>query len=103
MQAGGILQKKMSELLPDETGPRDRAPGGDRPPEEQDILQQLRAGDAEAGRAFVRDFYPGVYRYLLLMSGRPELAEDLTQETFLQAWRHLDQFAGRSSLRVWLH
>src|SRR5262249_4438489 len=50
-----------------------------------------------------RDFYPGVYRYLLLLSGRPELAEDLTQETFVQAWRHLEQFAGRSSLRVWLH
>jgi RNA polymerase sigma-70 factor, ECF subfamily len=31
------------------------------------------------------------------------MAEDLTQETFLQAWRHLHTFAGRASLKTWLH
>src|SRR5205807_4857000 len=30
-------------------------------------------------------------------------AEDLAQETFLQAWRRLDRFEGRAPLRVWLH
>jgi RNA polymerase sigma-70 factor, ECF subfamily len=67
------------------------------------LVEQLRAGDADAGHRFVRDYYPGVYRYLLYLTGRRELAEDLTQETFLQAWRHLDQFAARAPLRVWLH
>jgi RNA polymerase sigma-70 factor, ECF subfamily len=66
-------------------------------------VQRLREGDAEAGHVFVQRYYPGVYHYLLHITGRPELAEDLTQETFLQAWRRLDTFAGRAPLRVWLH
>jgi RNA polymerase sigma-70 factor, ECF subfamily len=67
------------------------------------LLDQLRSGDAEAGRRFVRDYYPGIYRYLHYLTGRREVAEDLAQETFVQAWRGLASFEGRSSLRAWLH
>src|SRR5947199_10358965 len=67
------------------------------------LVEQLQQGDAEAGRRFVRDYYPGVYRYLLSLTGRREMAEDLAQETFFQAWRCLDTFEDRSSLRAWLH
>src|SRR6266571_3598569 len=67
------------------------------------LVQQLRCGDAEAGRHFVHEYYPGIYRYLLFLTGRPEAAEDLTQETFLQAWRGLGSFQGRAPLRLWLH
>src|SRR5439155_20902242 len=62
-----------------------------------------RAGDVEAGRWFVREHYPSIYRYLLYLAGHREIAEDLTQETFFQAWRHLDGFQGRAPLRHWLH
>src|SRR5947199_7522691 len=67
------------------------------------LVEQLQQGDAEAGRRFVRDYYPGVYRYLLYLTGRREAAEDLTQETFLQAWRRLETFDNRGPLRPWLH
>jgi RNA polymerase sigma-70 factor (ECF subfamily) len=67
------------------------------------LLARLRNGEVEAERRFVRDYYPGVYRYLLYLTGHRETAEDLTQETFLLAWRHLDQFQGRAPLSLWLH
>jgi RNA polymerase sigma-70 factor (ECF subfamily) len=67
------------------------------------LLAQLRAGEADAGRRFVREYYPGIYRHLLYLSGHREIAEDLTQETFFQAWRHLDRFEGRAPLGHWLH
>jgi RNA polymerase sigma-70 factor (ECF subfamily) len=67
------------------------------------LVERLRQGDAEAGRRFVREFYPGVYRYLLYLTGRPEAADDLTQETFVQAWRYLDTLDERAMLRPWLH
>ena len=37
------------------------------------------------------------------MLGSFQEAEDLVQETFLRAWRNLDAFAGRSTVRAWLY
>jgi RNA polymerase sigma-70 factor (ECF subfamily) len=72
-------------------------------PEEALLLEQLRRGDPDAGHRFVRTYYPGIYRYLLSLAGHREIAEDLTQQTFLQSWRHLDRFEPRGSLRHWLY
>jgi len=63
------------------------------------LLEQIRSGDPDDGHRFVREYYPGIYRYLLYLTGRPDWAEDLTQETFLQAWTHLDRFVMRAPLR----
>jgi RNA polymerase sigma-70 factor (ECF subfamily) len=67
------------------------------------LLERIRAGDVESGHRFVREHYGAICRYLLYLTGQPDRAEDLTQETFLQAWRYLDSFQGRGSLRSWLH
>jgi RNA polymerase sigma factor (sigma-70 family) len=67
------------------------------------LLEALRQRDGEAGHRFVRDHYPSIHRYLQVLTGRPELAADLCQETFLQAWRYLDRFVPRAPLRAWLH
>lgn len=43
-----------------------------------------------------------VYRFLLTLTGDAPLAEELLQETFYQAFLHIDRFEGRSSLYTWL-
>lgn len=43
-----------------------------------------------------------VYRFLLTLTGDEGMAEELLQETFYQAFLHIDQFEGRSSLYTWL-
>jgi RNA polymerase sigma-70 factor (ECF subfamily) len=67
------------------------------------LIRQIRSGDADAGHRWVREYYPAIYRYLLYLTNNPETAKDLTQETFLQAWRHLDSFDHRAPLRPWLY
>ena len=43
-----------------------------------------------------------VYRFLLSLCGSADLAEELLQETFYQAFLHIDRFEGRCSLYTWL-
>lgn len=47
-------------------------------------------------------YFDPVYRFALSLSGNPQNAEEITQETFFRAMRSLDQFQGRSSLKSWL-
>ena len=43
-----------------------------------------------------------LYRYALERVRKPEVAQDLVQDTFLAAVRSYDRFAGQSSVRSWL-
>lgn len=43
-----------------------------------------------------------VYRYLLSKSGNPDLAEELTQETFYQAMKSIDRYDGSCKISTWL-
>lgn len=43
-----------------------------------------------------------LYHFLLSLSGDSDLAEELLQETFYQAFLHIDSFEGRCSVFTWL-
>jgi RNA polymerase sigma-70 factor (ECF subfamily) len=51
----------------------------------------------------VRDHRSRIYRYLLIMARDPDVAEDLTQETFLRALRGLGALRDRAALVSWLY
>ncbi|MEO3753312.1 sigma-70 family RNA polymerase sigma factor [Streptomyces sp. B6B3] len=61
-----------------------------------------RGGDREAADRFVRAVRGDLQRYLTGLTGDPQGAEDLAQETLLRALRGLPAFQGRSSARTWL-
>ncbi|MCG5471757.1 sigma-70 family RNA polymerase sigma factor [Micromonospora sp. LAH09] len=63
--------------------------------------QEAGRGDRQAATAFVRALQDQVWRFLSHLAG-PGEADDLTQETFLRAFRNLSGFAGRSSARTWV-
>ena len=42
-----------------------------------------------------QDYFDSVYRYALSLSGNPQAAEEIAQETFFKAMRTLDQFQGK--------
>ena len=45
---------------------------------------------------------PRVYRFALRLTNDPDAADDLTQETFLRAWRRRDRLRDPTQARVWL-
>ncbi len=69
----------------------------------EQTLARARAGSEDAFReltdAYRRELQLHCYRIL----GSVQDAEDLLQETLLAAWRGLEQFEGRSSVRAWLY
>jgi RNA polymerase sigma-70 factor (ECF subfamily) len=72
-------------------------------PDDQRLLQNLRAGCPEACAEVVRAHYQAVYRFLVHLTRDVHEAEDLTQDTFAAAWEKIGSFQGRSSLATWLH
>lgn len=61
-----------------------------------------RTGDRRAVELFFAAVRDDLLRYLTRLSGDPQGAEDLAQETLLRALRALPGFEGRSSARTWL-
>lgn len=61
-------------------------------PGDEDLLSRMLAGDAEAFEALYDRRQAGVYRYALRMSGSPVMAEDVTQDVFIEFMRDARQF-----------
>ena len=66
-------------------------------------LSRARAGDETAFRELTDPYRRELQLHCYRILGSVQDAEDLLQETLLAAWRGLDQFEGRSSLRAWLY
>jgi RNA polymerase sigma-70 factor, ECF subfamily len=67
------------------------------------LVQRARAGDVRAFERLYREHVGRVYGLCLRMTRDPAVAEDCTQETFINAWKALERFETRSSLATWLH
>ena len=67
------------------------------------VLARARTGDEEAFRELTDPYRHELHLHCYRMPGSVQDAEDTLQETMLAAWRGLDQFAGRASIRTWLY
>ncbi len=66
-------------------------------------LEALIAGDRAEFARLVDEYSSPIYRLGLRMLGNPQDAEDVLQNTFLNALTHIQNFEGRSSLSTWLY
>lgn len=67
------------------------------------LVARLRAGDRGAFAELVQELSPRIYGLALRMMQDPAEAEDILQETFLQAAQHLTHFRGQANLGTWLY
>ena len=68
-----------------------------------DLYTRIQSGDKSACEECVRKYTPMVYQLALRILGDEAEAEDVTQETFLNAFRAIDSFEWRSEISTWLY
>jgi RNA polymerase sigma-70 factor (ECF subfamily) len=69
---------------------------------EIDWIRQVRQGDAAGWEQIVQEHQQPVFRLAYLLLGDADDAEDVTQETFIRAYRALGRFDPTRSMRAWL-
>lgn len=68
-----------------------------------DLIRQTLAGDEEAFGVLIQKHKSRLYRICLRMLANHEDAEDVVQQTFIEAYRHLAGFRHQSQFSTWLH
>jgi RNA polymerase sigma-70 factor (ECF subfamily) len=81
-------------------GPRSENHAGD---DDRALFERIRAGDKAACAECIERHSNGVYRLALRLARDEAEAEDITQETFLNAFKGIAQFDGRARLSTWLY
>jgi len=69
---------------------------------ETKFVEKLKAGDAKAFDLLVTRYAGDVYAVLYRITEDAEEANDLTQETFLRAFKAIEKFRGEADLKTWL-
>ncbi|MCX4062943.1 RNA polymerase sigma factor [Pseudomonas sp. S1Bt30] len=74
----------------------------DDPSSDEALLARYRAGDAAAFEVLYARHRQGLYRFLVSLSNKAELAEEIYQDTWLSLIRSATSPQGRASFRTWL-
>lgn len=71
--------------------------------EEKELVEDLKKGDEDAYRFFMRRFKDTVYGIIHSYAGSNRFADDIAQEVFIVVFRKIHKFRGKSSLATWLY
>jgi RNA polymerase sigma-70 factor, ECF subfamily len=66
-------------------------------------LAKVKAKDADELHSWVHEHHDDIFRFLRHLTRHRETAEDLAQQTFVNAFQAIGSFRGESSMRTWLH
>ncbi len=67
------------------------------------LVERAREGESAAFTALFEHFNARIFRYLERVVGNAEIGRDLTQETFIAAWRALPTLHDSRSFSAWLY
>lgn len=70
---------------------------------DNEIIERTLAGEPDAFNLLVRRWERQIYSLAYRMLGRDEEARDISQETFLSAYRNLNKFRGDAKFSSWLY
>ena len=67
------------------------------------VIERARNGDDEAFVLIYKHFSAQIHRYVYRLVGNQELADDITQETFLKAFQSIRKISADSNISAWLY
>jgi RNA polymerase sigma-70 factor (ECF subfamily) len=67
------------------------------------LLARWGQGDSQAADRVISAFSPRIYTFLLRFTGRQDVAEDLTQETFIRVVRSIGRYEHQGRFGAWLY
>jgi RNA polymerase sigma-70 factor (ECF subfamily) len=67
------------------------------------LAARLREGDRAAAGEFVDMYNEQIFLFMRRLGHDRQVSEDLTQESFLQAWQHISQLRNGKALKGWLY
>lgn len=71
--------------------------------EDRALARRLLAGDRRAFDGFFAEYFPRLYRFVLLrVGGDEDAAQDVCQQVFSRGFTHLESYRGEASLFTWL-
>lgn len=70
--------------------------------QEQKLIRRAAAGDRASAELLIQTHQRSVYAFILRLSGRPEVAEDIVQDAFVRVLTHLDRFNPQYRFSTWL-
>ena len=62
---------------------------------DQQIITSVLAGDRDAFSVLIHRYSDPLYRHAMGMTGSPDVAEDILQQSFIKAYNHLGEVRGR--------
>src|SRR6478736_1228078 len=74
----------------------------DLPVSDEEVVRRVRAGETGLFEIIMRRYNQRLYRVARAILRDDAEAEDVTQQAYVNAYRHLDQFAGRAMFSTWL-
>jgi RNA polymerase sigma-70 factor (ECF subfamily) len=79
-------------------------PGAGKPaaPDEASLVEQVAGGDRRAFEALYRCYFPRLKRFLERVTRRPQMVEEILNDTMLVVWRKAATYNGQSKVSTWI-
>jgi RNA polymerase sigma-70 factor (ECF subfamily) len=77
------------------------APSG-APDDDAQLMTRIRVRDLRAFEALYRRYHPRLTRFLLNLVRRPQMVEEVLNDTMMVVWNRPDSFQGASRLSTWI-
>jgi RNA polymerase sigma-70 factor (ECF subfamily) len=67
-----------------------------------ELIQNFLAGDDQAFEKLLKRYLKSIYNFLYQLANESSVIDDLTQETFIKAWKNIRRFDQSKNFKVWL-